>query len=617
MAITKTNFIEYTRCDRYVALEDIRESVLQRTISYQEYKKEEENQKLKEIFDAMFDTDSSFDVIDKTRKENPQLKAMNPYYKRVELEAGRLAEDSFPGKVVYAEKTSDQKCFSCVYKDVLFLCYVDIYSEADDVSIIEVKATTSKKYLELMGGYYRKEKYSIFSRKGNIYQLKGEIPDYPLEKEMDRKTYESLKSKLMDRYGIGSYIYDLAVQRFMIEKDPKKPKKNIHYYLGVLNGDYVYDGYEEHHKAVYHKDAFGNELITFFDMTEVTKEFQSLVQKDADRLIHNLIHPDSKEVSLGCSCGYKKQTQCKYFKDVCGSKIPEKNSSLCYVNNGAGFLTENGKRIKGLELINAGYLHMLDVPEEWICKENHRIQRECVRTHEPFLQKEKIRAAFHTLEYPIYHLDFETFPSPIPRFRGERPYTQSPFEFSLHIERAPGVCDKEKDNVIFLAKTTKDERKELIECLLEHVDVNHGTLFAQNVAFEKGRIKELASIFPEYHDDLMKLYYRGFDLLWIVNNQKSFYERLGFSKDEVETFNFYDERLNGSFSIKKTLPVFSDLTYANLDVKNGTEAIIEYANYDSMTKEELLKTQGALRIYCQQDTWAMVEILRALRKLIF
>ena len=69
--------------------------------------------------------------------------------------------------------------------------------------------------------------------------------------------------------------------------------------------------------------------------------------------------------------------------------------------------------------------------------------------------------------------------------------------------------------------------------------------------------------------------------------------------------------------LKKTLPVFSDLTYANLDVKNGTEAIIEYANYDSMTKEELLKTQEALRIYCQQDTWAMVEILGALWKLIF
>ena len=146
---------------------------------------------------------------------------------------------------------------------------------------------------------------------------------------------------------------------------------------------------------------------------------------------------------------------------------------------------------------------------------------------------------------------------------------------------------------------------------------NKGTLLAQNVSFEKGRIKELASIYPEYHDDLMKLYHRGFDLLWIVNNHKELYEKLGFSKKEIDTFNFYDERLSGSFSIKKTLPIFSELTYANLDVKNGTEAIIEYANYNSMTKEELLKTQEALRIYCQQDTWAMVEILNALRKLVF
>ena len=146
--------------------------------------------------------------------------------------------------------------------------------------------------------------------------------------------------------------------------------------------------------------------------------------------------------------------------------------------------------------------------------------------------------------------------------------------------------------------------------------MNKGTLLAQNVSFEKGRIKELASIYPEYHDDLMKLYHRGFDLLWIVNNHKELYEKLGFSKKEIDTFNFYDERLSGSFSIKKTLPIFSELTYANLDVKNGTEAIIEYAHYNSMTKEELLKTQEALRIYCQQDTWAMVEILNALRKLV-
>ena len=32
-----------------------------------------------------------------------------------------------------------------------------------------------------------------------------------------------------------------------------------------------------------------------------------------------------------------------------------------------------------------------------------------------------------------------------------------------------------------------------------------------------------------------------------------------------------------------------------------------------MSKEELALKQEALRIYCRQDTWAMVEILKALR----
>lgn len=217
MAITKTKFVEYTRCDRYVFLEDIRREFLQNPISYQEYKEQEEAMQLQEIRDAMFEG-STGDYQDKTVQENAQLKAMNPYYKRVEIEAGRLASLLFPGDIIYAEKTNDQKCFSFCYKEIPFLCYVDIYNEkGENINIIEVKATTSKKYTELTGGYYKSQKYSIFSCENNIHRLKGEIAGYPLTEEMDLKTYETLKKKLLDRYGIGSYIYDLAVQRFILE----------------------------------------------------------------------------------------------------------------------------------------------------------------------------------------------------------------------------------------------------------------------------------------------------------------------------------------------------------------------------------------------------------------
>ena len=105
-------------------------------------------------------------------------------------------------------------------------------------------------------------------------------------------------------------------------------------------------------------------------------------------------------------------------------------------------------------------------------------------------------------------------------------------------------------------------------------------------------------------------------MLWIINNNKELYKRLGFEGEKLDTINFYNKNLSGSYSIKKTLPVFSKLTYDNLEVKNGTEAIVEYANYKNMSKEEFAIKYEALRKYCQQDTWAMVEILQELRKLV-
>ena len=66
------------------------------------------------------------------------------------------------------------------------------------------------------------------------------------------------------------------------------------------------------------------------------------------------------------------------------------------------------------------------------------------------------------------------------------------------------------------------------------------------------------------------------------------------------------------------------LTYEDMDVGNGVQAYIAYINYDSTEptsfdkeNKHVMKTKterrDALKRYCQQDTWAMVEILRAVR----
>ena len=80
-------------------------------------------------------------------------------------------------------------------------------------------------------------------------------------------------------------------------------------------------------------------------------------------------------------------------------------------------------------------------------------------------------------------------------------------------------------------------------------------------------------------------------------------------------YTYYHNDLHGSFSIKKVLPIFTNLSYKNLVVKNGTEAIVTYGMLPTLTEKEYNEKYLALRVYCRQDTWAMVEILRGLRKM--
>ena len=614
MAITKTNFINYTRCPKYIALDDLRKDKLTSAISYEEYKNEELEEQKRELLSGMFE-DEEYEV-DLTKDINPQMQAMMPYYKQVEIEAGLITGKYFKGLNIYAEKTQDQQLFECIINNVKYMCYVDIYNELDDnINIIEVKATTTKKYEELMAGFKGQEKYSIFYKINNILHLKDEIPGYNLANEMDFEDYKKKRNKLFDRYSdVGGYVFDLAVQRYIIEHDYKQNNNEqainkTKYYLAVLNTNYVYDGSGEYH------EVDGEELITFIDLTKVTEEYQERVDIYRKSLELYMDKSDAKKCPLGIWCCRKKSKECIYFKTVCGKDIPAKNSVFNYLNCHM-FKDDTGQNHECIDLVNDGYLSMMDIPASWIKSKKHEIQRDCYSFDRVYIDKEKIIAGINTLKYPIYHLDFETFPCPLPRFWGEKPYTQSPFEFSLHIEREPGKCDKDKDNYVFLAKTFGDERKAMAKALVEHIDGSKGTMFAQNYSFEKACLKNLATLFPEYADRLLKIRENSADLLWLVNTNKELYTSLGFDKERAALPNYYNKNLSGSYSIKKTLPVFSDLSYANLDVKNGMEAILAYSLYPSMSKEEYNLKYDALVTYCKQDTWAMVVILQALRELV-
>ena len=106
MAITKTDFINYTRCRRYPALENIRQDKLESNLTVEEYLREENNEKLKEIMSMLFDTDEETgEETDLTKKVDKQLNAMMDYYKEIEILAASQVERTFGGKSIYSKDT--------------------------------------------------------------------------------------------------------------------------------------------------------------------------------------------------------------------------------------------------------------------------------------------------------------------------------------------------------------------------------------------------------------------------------------------------------------------------------------------------------------------------------
>ena len=593
---------------------------------------------LGELLDSMKDStmgDAEFSEEDDEKFDSapsPEHEALLPYYNQVENEALRVAKKYFDGTF------QSQKLFEYELRGNIYRCYVDICNENEkEINIIEVKATTSRKYSYWkdkndvnQGLFFRNTNarsgripYPLFVKDGNVWHLN--TADSTVS-EVALETFTGKKKSLLDRYSkVGKYPYDLAFQRFVIEHRLRELGDNrpVNYYLAVLNSEYVYDGaVDENGKCIYN-DINGQEIITFLNLNEITEECQKEILKEVTTL-ENFIstpHDVTKKVDVGKHCAWGENTECLFWSHCFQTlrDVPKTNAANKYLDF-RGF--KLGNISDKYQLINGGYYKFDDVPKEWLVNEKHKKQRYCYDNSTEYVDKEKMRYWFNRLEYPIYHFDFEGFPCPLPRFKGESPYSQSVFEFSLHIERKPNVCDKEKDNFIFLNEEYfNDERKALAEAIVNHFEYNEdgtlkGTMLAQGKSFEIGRLKELAKLFPEYSAKLLAICEKSADLLHLLQNNKEMYNGM----KNADIFNYYHKDLGGGYSIKKTLPILvPTLTYKGMDVGNGVQAYIAYINYDSDqptfgTLKTKTERREALKRYCQQDTWAMVEILRAVRE---
>ena len=205
-----------------------------------------------------------------------------------------------------------------------------------------------------------------------------------------------------------------------------------------------------------------------------------------------------------------------------------------------------------------------------------------------------------SITYPLYYLDFETFQPAVPLYDDSSPFDQIPFQYSLHYQKRKNGKLYHRE---FLADPQEDPRRKLAEQLCRDIPAD-ACVLAYNMSFEKGRIKALASLYPDLHDHLMKIYSNMKDLM-IPFQQRCWYNRA----------------MQGSYSIKYVLPALypddPELDYHNLEgVHNGAEASDAFRNMRTMDPETLKEYRAHLLKYCELDTYAMVKILKKLYEAI-
>jgi len=248
-----------------------------------------------------------------------------------------------------------------------------------------------------------------------------------------------------------------------------------------------------------------------------------------------------------------------------------------------------GRKKKLATLVHDGYADIREVPLIELTSPSHKWIHRVTHAGEPDLRDPAVAFA-QELPYPRHYLDFETISSAIPVWPGTRPFEAIAFQWSCHIEDAPGVIRHAE----FLDVSGELPLRALAESLIVTL-ANTGPILTYS-PYEKRVINDLARRFTELAPALSALVDRLEDMLPVAKN------------------NYYHPAMLGSWSIKAILPtVAPDMKYEDLDgVQDGMEAGAAYLEAidpktDDARREELRQSMLA---YCRLDTEAMVRLMQ-------
>ena len=259
-------------------------------------------------------------------------------------------------------------------------------------------------------------------------------------------------------------------------------------------------------------------------------------------------------------------------------------------------------RIKGTKIEKHckanGIKKLEDVPAE-LLSENQKIIQKCHKENITWFNREELITKFKDLSWPIYFMDFETVQQVVPKIKGTKPFTQLPFQWSVHKWSSLDKKIKLNDANSFLEFLDQNIERKFAESLLNELG-DEGTIFIHS-PYEKIILK-----------NLMKK-----DSCKDLENKINKLEPRILDSEKIVKKGFYDPIMKGRYKLKvinKVIPI-SDISYEKKDnIVSGNDA--QFAWFictDPKTDENEIEKQKKLLIdYCSKDTLAVYYLIKYL-----
>jgi len=369
-----------------------------------------------------------------------------------------------------------------------------------------------------------------------------------------------------------TYIYDAAIQYYTIVNSGIDLKDISIVYI---NNQYMRNG------TLDLNSLFSIESV-YDRVQKVLSEIPHKVAAFKDVISQGSI--PNTDIGMHCSTPY----DCD-FKGYCWQDIPDYSI----------FNISRLNARKKFELYNEGIVtfNQLNL-ETTSLNETQMMQVISELKGKTFIDKENINRFVKNLNYPIYHLDFETMGPAVPIYNNTRPYQQMVFQYSLHIQDETGTIA----HTAYLAEANPeiDPRDAFVKQLIQDCGTK-GDILVYNIGFERGKLNDLIHLYPAYKNAIIDIISRLKDLM--IPFQQKWY---------------YTPQMKGSYSIKYVLPALvPELSYKDLEIQNGGSAsslfldmVLGHFNGD------IAQTRQNLLAYCKLDTWAMVKILAVLKRFV-